>query len=69
MSDGSTITLAAMYEEYRGVLAALYRRRDEVANALGEMSKRYVTLEEEIDEMEEDMMRMRGYLGECPERA
>ena len=61
--SGQAVALAEMYEEYRRTLAALVRRRDEVALALGEMSKRYGALEEEIDEMEEDMMRLRGYLG------
>lgn len=54
--------MSRMYGEYQQALAALCRRRDELANQFGVMGKRLRALEEEIDEMEEDMMFIRKYL-------
>lgn len=50
-----------MIEEYRQALAALYRRREELCNAMGAFGKRLAVLDEEIDELEEAVMHIRRY--------
>lgn len=51
-----------MLGEYRRALGGLYRRREELCAEMGTYGRRLAVLDEEIDELEEAVMRIRQYL-------